>query len=130
VHVDGEDVLAPDNTCSVSGSFFNTISKEFEHEYLDKAVRPLNTHPIHQLTDYCVPGHKYSLSGLPRTKFMVHQVWAIWFIVRRWVWDATMREALLADEMGHGKIFTSVAAAMLCKLVTEKVVIGFPLSIL
>jgi hypothetical protein len=32
--------------------------------------------------------------------------------------------------MGLGKTFTSVAAAMLCKLVTEKVVMGLPLSIL
>jgi len=36
----------------------------------------------------------------------------------------------VADEIGHGKTFTSVAAPMLCKLVTEKVVMGLPLSIL
>jgi len=36
----------------------------------------------------------------------------------------------VADEMGLGKTFTSVAAAMLCKLVTENVVMGLPLSIL
>ena len=35
----------------------------------------------------------------------------------------------MADEMGSGKTFTSVAVAMLCKLVTEKVVMGLPLSI-
>jgi SNF2 family DNA or RNA helicase len=35
----------------------------------------------------------------------------------------------VADEMGLGKTFTSVAVAMLCKLVTEKVVMGLPLSI-
>jgi hypothetical protein len=32
--------------------------------------------------------------------------------------------------MGLGKTFTSVAAAMICKLLTEKVVMGLPLSIL
>jgi len=36
----------------------------------------------------------------------------------------------VADEMGLGKTFTSVAPAMLCKLVTETVVMGLPLSIL
>jgi len=36
----------------------------------------------------------------------------------------------VADDMGLGKTFTSVAAAMLCKSVTEKVVMGLPLSIL
>jgi hypothetical protein len=41
-----------------------------------------------------------------------------------------MPEALVVAEMGLRKTFTSVAAAMLCKLVTEKAVMGFPLSIL
>jgi hypothetical protein len=41
-----------------------------------------------------------------------------------------MPAAMVVDELGIGKIFTSVAAAMLCKLVTEKVVMGLPLSIL
>jgi hypothetical protein len=50
--------------------------------------------------------------------------------VRRWVWDTDMPGALVVDEMGLGKTFTSVAAAMLCKLVTEKVVMGLPRSIL
>jgi len=36
----------------------------------------------------------------------------------------------VADEMGLGKTFTSVAAAMICKLLTEKVVMGLLLSIL
>ena len=35
----------------------------------------------------------------------------------------------MADEMGLGKTFTLVAAAMICKLLTEKVVMGLPLSI-
>jgi len=36
----------------------------------------------------------------------------------------------VADEMGLGKTFTLVAVAMICKLLTEKVVMGLPLSIL
>ena len=41
-----------------------------------------------------------------------------------------MPGALVADEMGLGKTFTSVAAAMICKLLTKTVVMGLPLSIL
>jgi hypothetical protein len=85
---------------------------------------------LHHSTDDRVPGHKYSIPGLPGNQFLVHQVWAIWFIVRRWGWDADMPGALVADEMGLGKTFISVAVAMLCKLVTETVVIELPLSIL
>jgi len=127
---DGEEVLDPDNTGSVLSTVLNPINNEFEHECHDQAVRLLNAHPIRQSTDDRVPGHKYSIPGLPGTKFRAHQMWAIWFIVSIWVWDADMPGALVADEMGLGKTFTSAAAAMLCKLVTEKVVMGLPLSIL
>jgi hypothetical protein len=127
---DGEEVLDPENTCAVLNTVLNTINNEFEHEYLDEAVRLLNAHPIRQSPDDRVAGRKYSIPGLPGTMFLAHQVWAIWFIVRRWVWEADMPGVLVADEMGLGKTFTSVAAAMLCKLVTEKVVMGLPLSIL
>ena len=127
---DGEEVLDPDITSLVLSTVLNTINNEFKHECLDEVVRLLNAHPIHQSTDSRVPDRKYSIPGLPRTKFLVHQVWAICFIVRRLVWDADMPGALVSDEMGLGKTFTSVAAAMLCKLVTEKVVMGVPLSIL
>jgi len=127
---DGEEVLDPDNTSSVLNTVLNTINNEFEHKCLDEAVRLLNVRPICQSTDDRVPGRKYSIPSLPGTKFFAHQLWAIWFSVRRWVWDADMPGALVADEMGLGKTFTLVAAAMLCKLVTEKVVMGLPLSIL
>ena len=127
---DGEEVVYPDHTSSVMRTVFNTMNNEFEYECLDEAVRRLNAHQIRQSTDDHVPGHKYSIPGLPGTKFLVHQVWAIWFIMGRWGWDADMPGALVADEMGLGKTFTSVAAAMLCKLVTEKGVRGLPLFIL
>jgi len=128
--VDGVEVLNPANTSSVVNTVLSTINNEFEHECLDETVRLLNAHPICQSSDDQVPGHKYSIPGLPRTKFLAQQVWAIWFIMRRWVWDADMPGALVADKMGLGKTFTSVAVAMICKLVTEKVVMGLPLSIL
>jgi hypothetical protein len=128
--VDGMEDLNPDNTSSVLNTVLNSINNEFEHQCLDEAVRLLNEHPIRQSPDDHVPGHQYSIPGLPGTKFLVHQVWTIWFIVRRWVWDTDMPGVLVEDEMGLGNIFTSVAAAMLCKLVKEKVVMGLRLSIL
>jgi len=128
--VDGELDLDPDNTGSVLNMALNTINNKFEHECLDEAVRLLNAHPLRQSIDDRVPGHKYSIPGLPGAKFLAQQVWAVWFIVRRWVWDTDMPGALVADEMGLGKTFTSVAAVMICKLLTEKVVMELLLSIL
>jgi len=115
---DGEEVLDPQNTSLVLNMVINTINNKFDKECHDEAVRLLNAHPIRQSTDDSVPYLKNSIPGLPGTTFLTYQVWAIWFIVRKWVLDADMPEALVADEMGHGKTFNSLAAAMLCKLVT------------
>ena len=71
----------------------------------------------------------YSNPGLSGTQFRVHQVWALGLIVHRWVWDTGMAGVLVADELELGKTFTSVGAAMICKLLTEKVMMGLPLSI-
>jgi len=49
----------------------NTIKNEFEVDCLDEAVRLLNEHLICQSTNEHVPAHKYSIPGLPRTKFQV-----------------------------------------------------------
>jgi hypothetical protein len=127
---DSEEVPNAENTLPVLNTVLNIINNIFEHECLDEAVSLLNAYPIHQSPDGRVAGRKYSIPGLPTTQSLVHQVWSILFIVGRWVWDGDMPGALVADKMGLGKTFSSVAAAMPCKLVTEKVVMGLPLYIL
>jgi len=126
---DGEEVLDPANTSTVMYPVLSTINNQFEHECLDQSVRLLNAHPIRQSTNDLVPGHKNAIPGLLRAKILAHHVWAIWVIVRRWVWDADMPGALVADEMGLGNTVTLFAAAILCKVLTEKVVMGLPLAI-
>ena len=79
---DGEEVLDPVNTRSVLNTVLNTMNNEFEHECFDEAVRLLNACSIGQSPDDRVPGCKYSIPGLPGTKLLALQVWAIWFIVR------------------------------------------------
>jgi len=128
--VDGEEVLDPANTSSVLNMVLSTINNEFEYMCHDEADMLLNAHPIRQSTDDCVPGHKYSIPGLLGTEFLVHQVWTISFIVRRLVWDTDVPGTLVADEMGLGKTFTLVAAVIIRQLVTEKVVMRLPPSIL
>jgi len=102
----GEKVVDPENSSSVLNTFLNTINHEFEHECLVEAVRLLNARLIRQTPDDHVPGHKYSIPGLPRTRLLAHQVQAILFIVKRWVWDVDMPGALVSDEMDLGKTFT------------------------
>jgi len=51
-------------------------------------------------------------------------------MVRKWVWDSDIPGGLVVADMDCGKAFTLVAVAMICKLLTEKVVVELPLSIL
>ena len=78
---DGEEFLNPANRGSVLNTVRSTINNELEHECFDQAVRVLNAHPIRQSTDDRVPGHNYSIPGLPGTKFLAYQVLAISFIL-------------------------------------------------
>jgi hypothetical protein len=64
---DCKEVLDPDNTRSVFSTVLNTINDKLEHECLDGVVRLLNAHGICQSPDDRVPGHKYSIPGLPGT---------------------------------------------------------------
>jgi len=77
----GEEVLHPGNTSSVLNLVLSTIDYEFEHKCLDKVISLLNAHSICQLTDDHIQGHNYSTTHLPRTMFLLHQVWATLFIV-------------------------------------------------
>jgi len=70
--LDGKEVLDPENTSVVLITVLNTIKNEFEHDSLEEAVRLLNECPIRQSPDDRVPGHKYSIPGLPGTKFLAH----------------------------------------------------------
>jgi hypothetical protein len=122
-------VIDSANTRSALNTVLSSINNMFQHMCLDEAFRMLNTHSIRQSTDYRVAGHTYVIPGLAGTEVQAPQIWAVWFIVKRLVWDADIPGAEVADEMGFGKTFTSVAAAMICKLLTENSVMGLPLFI-
>jgi hypothetical protein len=102
--VGGKEDLDSENSSSVLSTFLITINKEFGHKCLEEAERLLNAHRIRQSIDICASGHMYSIPVLPRTKFLAHQVWVIWFIITRWVWDAYMPGALVVDEMKLGRL--------------------------
>jgi hypothetical protein len=100
----GEEVLNPANICSVLNSVLSKINNEFAYWYLDEVVRLLNVHPIPQSTADHVRGHINSISGPSGTKSLAVQVWAIWFIVTRSVWDGDNSGVLVADEISRGRL--------------------------
>jgi hypothetical protein len=127
---DGEEDLDPDNTSSVLNSILKAMNNEFKHKCPDEVVRLPNAHMICQSTDDHIPSHNHSIPGLPGTQSLAQQVWAIVYILTRWVWDSDMPGPLVSDSMGVGRTFTSVAAAILFKLLMENNVMGILLSIL
>jgi hypothetical protein len=72
--VDGKEDLNPANTCSTLNTVRITINNKFEHECHDEAVRLQNSQLICQSIDDHVPGHEYSIQGLPGTKFLAHHI--------------------------------------------------------
>ena len=101
-------------------ALLTTLNNYFEHECLEEAVALLRpTSRPDTLADQ-IQGTKYLLEPFPSVAFLVHQIWTIWFIVRRWVFDVDLPGVLLADEMGLGKTFTVIVAAHYAKIVSNE----------
>jgi hypothetical protein len=100
-----------------------TLNNSFEHECLEEAATLLGASHRPDSTTDSIRGVKYRLEYFPNVTFLAHQVWGIWFIVRRWIFDPDLPGALLADEMGLGKTFTTIAAALYAKCLTEALLV-------
>ena len=103
-------------------ALLTTLNNSFEHECLEEAVALLGaTSRPDALADQ-IRGMKYLLEPFPSVAFLTHQIWVIWFIVRRWVFNVDLPGVLLVDEMGLGKTFTVLAAALYAKIVSDELV--------
>jgi len=128
--VGGEEVLNADDTSTVLCNVPNRLNNKYGLESVENTVRLLNDHLIHQLLDDWVSDNNYSIPALPGTNFLVYQIWAIWFIVRRWVSDSDITRVLVADEMGPGMMFNLTATVMIFQLLIGKILVVFLQSIL
>ena len=107
-----------------------TVNNSFEHECLEEAVALLGATSRPDAPDDLIRGTKYLLKSFPSVSFLAHQIWAIWFLVRRWLFDVDLPGVLLADEMGLGKTFTVLAAALFAKTIAHSFMSNkeYPLS--
>jgi len=83
--VDFEEVLNLNNCRLVQYTVLITINNKLAFEHLDEEIRLLNTCSIQQLKCVRVSSTKYSIPGLPGARFLEHQIWPIWYIVRCWI---------------------------------------------
>ena len=114
------DLDSPEGGLTLPEEIMATLNNAFEHECLEEAVVLLGATPRPDNVADTIRGQKYTLKYFPNVTFLSHQVWAIWFIVRRWIFDYDLPGALVADEMGLGKTFTVLAAALYAKSLTEE----------
>ena len=109
-----------DETSTVLGdALLTTLNNSFEHECLEEAVALLGATSRPDAQDDVIRGTKYLLKAFPSVTFLAHQIWGIWFLVRRWLFDVDLPGVLLADEMGLGKTYTVLAAALFAKTIAH-----------
>ena len=71
----------------------------------------------------------FGIPGIPKGRFLPHQVWGIWFLVDR-VMGNSAPVALLADDMGLGKTFTALGALLHLKWIFSEAALGRRLACL
>ena len=98
-----------------------TINNTFKHECLEEAVSLLCAVPCGDSHMDAIQGPKYTLKQFPEARFLALQIWTIWFIVWRWIFDVDLPGVLQVEEMGLGKTFTVLAAALYIKSIMEDV---------
>ena len=96
----------------------------YEQECFDDALKYLDAKPAPLIIGEVPGGPKWVLPGIPNGRFMMHQVWGIWFVIRRWLWHSSLPGVLIADEMGLGKTWTAIGAAMTSKFICEQAIRG------
>src|SRR5438270_13992987 len=63
------------------------------------------------------------IPGIPRGRFLPHQVWGVWFIVERILADRPP-VALIADDMGLGKTHCALATILYLKYIINEASAG------
>ena len=82
-----------------------SLNNDFAHECLDLAIRRLGASHLPAIEQDIGP-QVFAIPGIPKGRFLPHQVWGIWFLVDRVIGNSPP-PALLADNMGLGKTFTA-----------------------
>ena len=104
------------------------LNNDFEHQCFEVAVGRLGVSHLPRKAEDIVP-HLFGIPGIPKGRFLPHQVWGIWFLVERVV-GKSLPVALLADHMGLGKTFTALGALLHLKWISSETTEGRGLACL
>ena len=98
------------------------LNKDFEHQCCEVGVGRFGASHLPRRVEDIGP-HVFRIPGIPRGRFLPHQVWRIWFLVERVV-GKSPPVALLADDMGLGKTFTTLSALLHLKWISSEATEG------
>lgn len=98
------------------------INSDFEHQCLSLAIERLGAQQL-QAVEGDIGPEVFSIPGIPRCRFLPHQVWGIWFLVNRVIGNSAP-VALLADDMGLGKTYTALGALLHLKWISSEAALG------
>ena len=101
-------------------ALLTTLNNAFEHECLEEAVALLGASLWPDVPSDQIRGMKYLFEPFPSVTFLAQQIWAIWFIIGRWVFDEDLPGVSLGEEMGLGKTFTIFVATVYAQVVSNK----------
>ena len=104
------------------------LNNNFEHQCFEVAVGRLGASHLPRRAEEIGP-HVFGIPGIPKGRFLPHQVWGIWFLVERVV-GKSPSVALLADDMGLRKTFTALGALLHLKWISSEATEGRGLACL
>ncbi|CUS10220.1 unnamed protein product [Tuber aestivum] len=98
------------------------LNNDFEHQCFEEAVRMLGAELLAPVEGDIGP-RMLRIPGIPRGRFLPHQVWGVWFIVERILADRPP-VALIADDMGLGKTHYALATLLYLKYIVDEAAAG------
>ncbi|CUS07052.1 unnamed protein product [Tuber aestivum] len=126
---DNQDAMAAavaDTTTTSDGALLglcgDQLNNDFEHQGFEEAVRMLGAELLIPVEADIGP-RMLRIPGIPRGRFLPHQVWGVWFIVERILADRPP-VALIADDMGLGKTHYALATLLYLKYIVDEAAAG------
>jgi len=102
------------------------LNNDFEHQSFLGAVRMMWAELLTPVAGDIVPC-MLRIPGIPCGRFIPHQVWGIWFIMKGIHADDTP-VALIADDMGLGKMPCALGTQLYHKHIVDEGAAGRPLA--